>query len=138
MRPPDEVRKDLVGQWLAKAEADLAAARHLGAADAGFAAAAGFHAQQAAEKFMKALLSWRQVEFPKTHDLEALIDLIERGDPNLADSLRGVTPLNDYAVGHRYPGEFPEPTAEDAALAIALATMVRDKVLAALPETPRS
>ena len=54
MKPPDEVRQDLVQRWLKKAEEDLAVANLLLADDAPYYAAIGFHAQQAAEKFIEA------------------------------------------------------------------------------------
>lgn len=38
----------------------------------------GFHAQQAAEKLLKALLAAAQVEFPFTHRLEELIETSRR------------------------------------------------------------
>ena len=65
MRPPEEVRRELVRQWLGKAEGDFAVAEHPLAEGTGFLAAAGFHWQQAAEKFLKALLVRHQVDFPK-------------------------------------------------------------------------
>jgi HEPN domain-containing protein len=36
-----------------------------------------FHLQQAVEKFLKALLSLHQVEFPRIHDLDELMQLCE-------------------------------------------------------------
>ena len=68
--PPDEAAKrDLVRQWLARAEEDLVACRVLLTQEALVRSALAFHAQQATEKHLKALLTWHEVEFPKTHDL---------------------------------------------------------------------
>ena len=36
----------------------------------------GFHAQQAAEKMLKALLAARSVDYPKTHNIRVLIELL--------------------------------------------------------------
>ena len=47
----------------------------------------GFHAQQSAEKFIKAFLVSRQTEFPKTHDIALLRQLVARVDPDLAEKL---------------------------------------------------
>jgi len=77
MRPPEEVRKDLVRQWLEKAKVDINASEALLAADPPLLYPACFHAQQAAEKYLKALLTWHQIEFPKTHDIEQLLELVE-------------------------------------------------------------
>lgn len=62
----------------------------------------GFHAQQAVEKSLKAVLSAGQVAFRRTHDLAELIDLLEDSGlprPPHADSL---DVLNPYAVDARY------------------------------------
>lgn len=88
MRPPEEIKKELTLQWLKKAEEDLNAAKVLHASELSFSFAVGFHAQQAAEKCPKALLTWKQIEFSKTHDLEKLLDLILPFDPALAEEFQ--------------------------------------------------
>lgn len=50
MRSPEEVKRDLVGQWILRAEQDFGLADHLVAHDAPWLNAVAFHAQQAAEK----------------------------------------------------------------------------------------
>ena len=134
MRTPDEVRRALVRRWLDRAAEDLGAAERLLSGGAAFPAAAGFHAQQAAEKYLKAFLTRRQVEFPKTHDLAALLDLVARVAPALAGSLPAITALTPYGVESRYPGDFPVPTAAEARQAVTLAEQVRVNILAALQE----
>lgn len=62
----------------------------------------GFHAQQAAEKLLKAALAARGVVYPRTHRLGELLDLA--GDRGLAlpaefDTLHQLTP---FAVEYRY------------------------------------
>lgn len=69
-----------------------------------------FHAQQAAEKSIKAVLIHCGVEFPKTHILARLVDLVPvaaRTDPALAEAAR----LTVYATVARYPG-LEEPVTE--------------------------
>ncbi|MCX6550713.1 MAG: HEPN domain-containing protein, partial [Acidobacteria bacterium] len=87
MKPPDEIRREIVAQWVARADEDLSVARHLLAEKLPYHGAIGFHAQQAAEKFLKAYLVAHQVEFPKTHDLGRLLDLIAPVDGALATAL---------------------------------------------------
>lgn len=70
MRPPEEVKKEIVRQWLARAEQDMKASEALLAAEPPFLYPSCFHAQQASEKYLKALLTWHQIEFPKTHAIE--------------------------------------------------------------------
>ncbi|MFQ6098037.1 MAG: HEPN domain-containing protein, partial [Armatimonadota bacterium] len=69
MRPPEEVKREFVRQWVAKAASHLGVARHLLSDGSPYVEVICFHAQQAAEKYLKAFLVERQIEFPKTHDL---------------------------------------------------------------------
>ena len=69
MRTPDQGRWDFVQQWLDRARRDLRAAAILLREDVQDYENAGLHAQQAAEKFLKAFLVRYQIEFPKTHIL---------------------------------------------------------------------
>ena len=133
MRPPEEVKREFVRQWLRKGLADLAAARHLLSGGAELSYGAAFHAQQAAEKFLKAALVWHQVEFPKTHDMSRLVDLVHTADPPLADLTREATALTPYGVEARYPGDLAEPDPEEARQAVALTERVREAVLQHLP-----
>ena len=133
MRPREEVKRVLVGQWLGKAEQDLRASEALLAAQPPLLYAACFHAQQAAEKYVKALLTWRQVEFPKTHAIEQLLDLMKQADAETASSLVDAAALTPYGVDIRYPGDEPEPDQEQTRRAVELARVVRDTVLNTLP-----
>ncbi len=128
MRPPEETKVELVRQWLANAEDDLGVAQHLADQNTPYFAAIGFHAQQAAEKFLKAILVWHQIEFPKTHDVAELLDLVADVDASLAIALQNVITLNPYAVEARYPGDCPEITASEAQKALSLANKVRKHV----------
>jgi HEPN domain-containing protein len=132
MRPPEEVKRDLVRQWLAKADEDLEAAKALMSLKTTFFSTIGFHCQQAAEKYFKAFLTWRQIEFPKTHDLSLLLGLISPAAPSLAESLEEVAELTSYGVEIRYPGDIPEVTKEDAEEAVQLAEKVREAIKSAL------
>ena len=101
-------------RWLAQAEVDLEAARHLSPR---FPALACFHAQQAAEKALKAVLIKRGISIRKTHDLEELHRLVG-GD--FEPSAEELAPLTPYAVQSRYPDwpVQPAPTDEDVRRAI--------------------
>jgi len=134
MRLPDEVKRILVARWLAKAETDLGAAEALLEEDHSFYYPSCFFSQQAAEKYIKAFLTHHQVEFPKTHLFEDLLDLVGRIDGNLADEIEPVMVLNPYGVEVRYPGNTPEPTRAQAEEALSIARFVRDAIMKALPE----
>ena len=101
MRPRDEVCRDLVRQWLSKAEGDLSAARILLSHEESHFFTVGFHAQQAAEKFLKAFLTWHQIEFQKTHDLDRLLDFVAVVREDIARSLQDISILSDYGVEAR-------------------------------------
>jgi HEPN domain-containing protein len=108
------------------AEEDLGLATDLLSRGSPYLNAIGFHAEQAAERLLKACLVRYQVEFPKTHNLGELLDLVDGPNPGLARSLRGATALNPYAVEVRYPGDLPEMTEADAREAVRLASSVRE------------
>jgi HEPN domain-containing protein len=62
----------------------------------------GFHAQQAAEKLLKALLMARNIPYRKTHDLRELIDLIRDHDIQFPESFMEIRTLSPFAVEFRY------------------------------------
>lgn len=117
----------MVREWLEKADKDLALATHLLNENAPFPEAIAFHAHQAAEKYLKGLLVYLQIEFSKTHNLGKLLDLISAKNPSLAGSLEEITVLNPYAVEFRYPGPL-DITLEDAQKAVQLAAKTGDAV----------
>jgi HEPN domain-containing protein len=121
MRPLEELKRELVTRWIAKAEKDFSLAEHLVAEGCFYCEAIGFNSQQSVEKLLKAVLAMHQVDFPKTHNLGELLDRLAAVDTNLADSLRELTALNPYGVEYRYPGDFPELTSQDAETAFQLA-----------------
>jgi HEPN domain-containing protein len=128
MKEPDEIRHEFVQQWLSKAESDCQLAKYLLAANTPFYEAIGMHCQQAAEKYLKAFLVYNKTEFPKTHHLGELLNLMKGLNPELAGKLQEITILNPYAVDYRYPTDVPAMTLTDAKKAVELAEMVRDMV----------
>ena len=62
----------------------------------------GFHAQQAAEKMLKALLLKLGATFAQTHRIADLIDLMETHGARLPEALQGIRSLTPYAVIFRY------------------------------------
>lgn len=61
-----------------------------------------FHLQQAVEKFLKSLLSFYQVEFPRIHDLSEIIELCEETGITLPEYIGEFISLTPYAVEFRY------------------------------------
>jgi HEPN domain-containing protein len=62
----------------------------------------GFHCQQAAEKILKALLSFLGVRFRKTHDLRELIDLLTDHGVDIPEAINKIDDLTPFAVEFRY------------------------------------
>jgi len=83
---------------LIKAAEDEAALHASGNPDA----ILGFHAQQAAEKLLKALLSARKVQFELTHDLVRLETTLRKLGESIPATPVALSELNDFAVGYRY------------------------------------
>ena len=134
MKPPEEVKRGLVQEWLAKANEDLAVARYLMGGSPPFLNTVGFHSQQAAEKYLKAYLVWRQIDFPKTHNIASLLKLISQANAGLSESLHRTIGLSKHGVDARYPADIPELSHDDANTALELAQMAQSEVLAALEE----
>jgi HEPN domain-containing protein len=95
--------------WLRHAHSDLALARAQDQPGV-LLEALCFHAQQAAEKALKAVLLRRGIAFPRTHDIEVLLNLLPAVVEVTAD-VEEARVLTQYAVVTRYPGT-EEPVAE--------------------------
>ncbi len=92
--------------WIAKAEADFEAAKILArSCKPGMPDLACYHYQQCAEKYLKAYLTFHRIQFPKTHDLENLLNLSLPADPLINALQPNIAFLNPYSVTARYPGE---------------------------------
>jgi HEPN domain-containing protein len=62
----------------------------------------GFHAQQAVEKLLKAVLADRDVEYPRVHDIDRLVDLLEAHNGSLPPQARELDELTPWATQLRY------------------------------------
>jgi HEPN domain-containing protein len=96
-------RADVVRGWLRKASSDAAAVESLLKGSNWDAAC--FHAQQAAEKYLKAFWTYHGRQFPFTHNLAELVELCAAVDPSFR-SLASVSRLTPYAVELRYDDAF--------------------------------
>jgi HEPN domain-containing protein len=119
MRQPEEELPELVRQSLIRADTDLEVTEQL-ASTGRFREIIAFHGQQAVEKHLKSLLVHYQVDFPKTHDIARLLDLVELVEAGVASATRDAERLTPFGVEIRYPGDSPEmlPGAETEVLRI--------------------
>ena len=104
-RTPEQVIWDFVQGWLRKAAGDLQAAERLLGLQQDDHFTSAFHAQQAAEKFLKAFLVRHQIPFPKTHDIQDLLKLAARVDATLERELSSAAMVTPFGVEFRYPGD---------------------------------
>ena len=116
-------------RWLQYSDRDLTDAMRLTSKEPISPALACWLCQQAAEKALKAALVLEKIRFPRTHDLNILLGMIP--ETWLVKS-RHVTlsEMTAWTVNARYPGDWPEPTYEDAVGAMSTARSVYDLVAA--------
>jgi HEPN domain-containing protein len=118
--------KDMTREWVEKAEGDYrTAGREMRANPPNYDATV-FHAQQAAEKYLKARLVEAAIAFPKTHDLSVILNLLLPLEPSWLRLRPALDDLASLGVEVRYPGVFAD--AEDAQEALHAAQTVRDLV----------
>ncbi len=84
-------------------------------------------AQQSAEKAIKALLVRADVDFPRTHDLDRLWQLLSPAERAAIPS-HELSSLSEWAVESRYPGDWPDAQAVDAASAAIAALEIFEAV----------
>jgi HEPN domain-containing protein len=114
----------LVAEWIGKAEGDyFTALREYRVRKHPNYDAVCFHAQQAAEKYLKAYLLERGISFPKTHSLVELLELCLTVDSSFEFYRDVLVSLERYAVQYRYPG--PAADKDEARLAINSLKVIR-------------
>lgn len=67
----------------------------------------GFHAQQAVEKMVKAVLAWREVPYERTHNIAYLLKLLEEAEVPLPPNAEDLPELTPWAAEFRYD-DLPE------------------------------
>lgn len=127
--------EDLARGWWRKGDSDLENARMC--VEAGRALdTACFHAQQAAEKHLKAYLSLKRIDFPFLHNLAALVEICEGEDEAFGAIRKPAESLTPYAVEARYDEDF-WPDLNTARTAVRQADEIRQFILSRLPDSFR-
>lgn len=106
--------------WLARAEGDLALAK-VTLPEGGFYEDLCFHAQQAAEKALKAVYRIKGLTFRYTHDLDELISGLEKQGVDIPTEVKETIILTEYAGEARYPGLTEPVTVKEHQEALRLA-----------------
>ena len=124
------------GDWLRHAMSDLALGRLGRGRPDVLPAQVCFHAQQAIEKALKGFLTHHHLRFPPVHDLEQLLEILQRSDIGLPDWSEELLKATPYAVETRYPGGWEEVTHEDCNRALELAAKTVDWVTSEIQSPP--
>lgn len=123
--------------WVGRGECDVRSAQLLIHADFPVPESACFHAQQAAEKVIKAFLVSRMCPFARTHNLGVLLREAIKMEPaffSLQDDCDFLTP---YAVETRYPGEIGKVEPEEGLRSIASMSRIWRAIADHLPSASR-
>jgi HEPN domain-containing protein len=134
---PDETRTADAREWLLETLRDLRRVEILLAATPADVEGALFHCQQAAEKALKAFLTWHDVRFRRIHDLEEIGKQCVQVDQTLGPLMARAETLSEYATRFRYPGARYEPSLEEARDVVALARAVMEAIVTRLPRDAR-
>jgi uncharacterized protein len=124
--------KDVIAQWLRRADVDITSVRALTSGPHRSAESAAYHCQQAAEKIIKAGLISAGVHPPREHELEKLVALLPAGHA-LIPLFRPLQPLSLYMSAFRYlqaasHPEIPVPSADELEAWLAQILGARDAV----------
>lgn len=112
-------------EWIEKAEGDfIVTQKMIRARKQPVYDAVCYHAQQCAEKYLKAFLQEKGEKVPYTHELLDLLSLCQEIDPGLEMISSDLKELTRYAVNIRYPGESADK--DEAKIAFAAAKIVRN------------
>ncbi len=123
--------RDLAGEWINIAEADLASAEFLRSMRPVPIGIICYHCQQSAEKYLKGYLALKGEEIPKTHDLVQLNNRCRKHEDNFKQIENDCLLLTDFAVHIRYP--FPMELGEtDMSTALERATAIKNFVISKL------
>jgi len=118
-------------EWVSKAEEDLAACKALLNIENPPFSVICYHAQQLTEKYIKAYITFKEIEFRKTHDIILLLD--EYCIP-LDDEFNNIRDdafiLSDYSVNTRYPGDYFPLNSDAATEAFDAACKIKSFILA--------
>src|SRR5450759_3316400 len=92
-----------IKEWIKKAEHDLGSAKIIFLYLPDYSDTIAFHCQQAVEKYIKAIMVYKEIEFQRSHDLIYLLELLSSVSEISKDRYKKAVSLNGYSVQIRYP-----------------------------------
>ena len=129
----NEEKRTEVWRWLIKSQHDLGSARRLMEGDKPYLDTAVYHCQQAAEKALKAFLTYYDTEFEKSHDLTELVALSLTVEPAFERWRDVAEELTPYAVQFHYPADVLEPELSEVEDALRHAQALTEFIFSLLP-----
>jgi HEPN domain-containing protein len=128
MNPPNTEIFRKAKQWITYGDEDLRLARHALTLLSGCPyRLIAYHAQQCAEKYLKAYLVYHRIDFPYTHNISRLLELCEKSS-RWPEKIYEAEELTPFAITARYPGEDEKVTKKEALRAVGIATKIRQTV----------
>lgn len=116
-------------EWQKKAEEDFDSVKIL-LENNGIPAIICYHCQQVVEKYLKGYLVYNNVEFPKSHQLDVLLEEAVKINEAFKDYSDEVAPLNNYYIEARYPMDIKEDISiNEAKIAFEIADKIKNFVL---------
>jgi HEPN domain-containing protein len=129
----DEIKRQLVREWLLKASRDLAVARIVARSPEAIWEASLYHCQQAAEKALKGFLAYSDRAIEKTHNLVLLLERASEVEPCFDTWEEAATRLTPYSTAYRYPGTLESPDLEQVNEALHDAACIINQTVKLLP-----
>lgn len=114
----DEAVKTAVARWLAKAANDLRTAETMVSIVPPVVDTSCYHAQQCAEKSLKAFLTAADRHVERTHSLPRLVELCAEVEPAFGRLADVGVELTGYASQGRYPDDWREIPVDEALAAV--------------------
>jgi HEPN domain-containing protein len=107
--------------WIEKADHDLGSAKVIYLHLPDYFETIAFHCQQAAEKYIKAVLFFNRIEFQRSHDLIYLLELLSRKIEINESWYKIAVSLNSFSVQIRYPNTIIKLSKEEIESSIQIA-----------------
>ena len=114
-----------IKEWIKKAEHDLGSAKIIFLYLPDYSDTIAFHCQQAVEKYIKAIMVYKEIEFQRSHDLIYLLELLSSVSEISKDRYKKAVSLNGYSVQIRYPDKIVKLSSEELEDAIAISQEFR-------------
>ena len=123
---------DHIKEWMDKADHDLGSAKLIFLHIPEYFDTIAFHCQQAAEKYIKAVLVYNEIEFIRTHNLIYLLDLLSKKVEIPEDQYDRAILLNGFSIQIRYPDKTIYLTKEELEASIIIAQEFRAFAITAI------